>query len=57
MKRKSLKILKCSVCTEEDYGDFMDTIDGKIYCQSCSEELEDRAFIALCDEFFVEGRK
>ena len=58
MKRKTLKILKCSVCGESDYGDYMDTIDGKIYyCRSCSEELEDRAFIALCDEFFTEGRE
>ena len=57
MKRKTLKILKCSVCGEMDYGDYMDTIDGKIYCRLCSEKLEDRAFIALCDEFLVEGRK
>ena len=53
MKRKTLKILKCSACDETDYGDYMDTIDGKIYCRSCSEELEDAAFEKLCDECFT----
>ena len=42
MKRKTNQIIKCTVCTEEDYGDFMDTIDGKPYCQSCAMGEEDR---------------
>jgi len=50
MKRKSLKIVACSICGETDYADYMDTIDGKLYCQGCAEKLEND----IMDKLFIQ---
>jgi len=51
MKRKSMKIVACSVCGETDYADYMDTIDGKLYCQGCAENFETE----IMDELFIQA--
>ena len=51
MKKRSLKIVACSVCGETDYADYMDTIDGKLYCQGCAENLESE----IMDELFAQS--